>query len=140
VTYFSVWLVILVSVDARFEPAAGFFFDGQADRRFLRGDERSEGYLSAVIMVAKPLHDRAAAAPEGKTANVSDAKPIKTNYSAISLSASSQRVGRKRRAPTEPCPSLPGYAVWLGRTQGSARVALGLHHTNGTGGNKWQNT
>jgi hypothetical protein len=37
-------------------------------------------------MVAKPFHDRAAAAPEAKTANVSNATAITTSWSAISIS------------------------------------------------------
>src|SRR4051794_36321848 len=41
--------------------------------------------LSAVTMVAKPFHDRAAAAPEAKTANVSNATAITTNWSATAV-------------------------------------------------------
>jgi hypothetical protein len=44
-----------LSVDARFEPAAGFFFDRQADRRFLRGDERSEDHLWTVITADRTI-------------------------------------------------------------------------------------
>jgi hypothetical protein len=53
-----------------------------------------------VTMVAKPFHDRAAAAPEAKTANVSNATAITTNWSATAVvpygSRGSPRSGRLR--------------------------------------------
>jgi hypothetical protein len=98
--------------------------------------------LSAVTMVAKPFHDRAAAAPEAKTANVSNATAITTNWSATAVALSCPMEAEARRArdgSAFQCPmsKRSGYCrgcdlrYWSGAFTRSPKCAAACHGQRG---------